>query len=87
MNDELERFWKEEVMVQLRFYPGICLEGLNKITKTSIRVVSVPSRIQNEHLLNTSLTSITATPICSRTSIYTLHQMVYGLSFSLTSDP
>jgi hypothetical protein len=35
VNDEQERMWKEAVMAQFfRFYPGICLEGPRKATKT-----------------------------------------------------
>jgi hypothetical protein len=30
---EFERKWKEEVMVYLRYCPGICLEGLRKNTE------------------------------------------------------
>jgi hypothetical protein len=33
MNDELERIWKASAVANLRYYPGICLEGLRKTTK------------------------------------------------------
>jgi hypothetical protein len=33
MNDELERIWKEAAVVDLRYYPGIFLEGLRNITR------------------------------------------------------
>lgn len=33
MNDELERFQKQPVMVLLRYYREISLEGLRKTTK------------------------------------------------------
>jgi hypothetical protein len=33
MIDELERIWKQAVMVLLRYYHGISLEGLRKTTK------------------------------------------------------
>jgi hypothetical protein len=45
MVDELERIWKEAVW----YYPGICLEELNKFTKP----LSVGS-LWTEHLRNTS---------------------------------
>jgi hypothetical protein len=32
-DDELEWIWKESVMAQLRYYPGICLGGLRKNMK------------------------------------------------------
>jgi hypothetical protein len=32
MNDELERIWKEVVVVELRCYPGVRMEGLGKTT-------------------------------------------------------
>lgn len=34
MVDELERIQKEVIVVYSRYYPGICLEGLRKTTKT-----------------------------------------------------
>jgi hypothetical protein len=30
VNDELKKMWKEVVMPILRYYPGICLEVLQK---------------------------------------------------------
>jgi hypothetical protein len=41
----------EVVMAKLRFYSEICLEGLRKTTKTSVRVRGILVEIQNEHLL------------------------------------
>jgi hypothetical protein len=35
VNNELERMWKEAVVVYLRFYPSICQKGLRKPTKTA----------------------------------------------------
>jgi hypothetical protein len=38
-NKELERMWKEAVVAQFKvryYYPGICLEGLRKNTKSLI---------------------------------------------------
>lgn len=40
-NDELERIWKDAVVAQLRYNAGICLEGLRKSMKTSLRVADV----------------------------------------------
>jgi hypothetical protein len=38
MTDKSERIWKEVVMAQVTYYPGIHLERLRKTTKTSIRI-------------------------------------------------
>jgi hypothetical protein len=32
-SNELERMWKEAVVANLSYYPGICLEALGKTTK------------------------------------------------------
>jgi hypothetical protein len=45
MIDELERVWKEAVLAQLRYCPGICLERLRKTTKTSLNIAGVPVEI------------------------------------------
>jgi hypothetical protein len=34
MNNELKRIWKDVVVTYLKYYPGICLVGLRKTTKT-----------------------------------------------------
>jgi hypothetical protein len=34
VNNELKWTWKEEVVADLRYYPGISVEGLQKIMKT-----------------------------------------------------
>jgi hypothetical protein len=52
MNDELEMFWKEVVMAQLRHYPGICLERLRKTTESLSQDKEVPAEIHTEHFLN-----------------------------------
>jgi hypothetical protein len=33
VNDEFENMWKKWLWHKLRYYPSICLEGLNKTTK------------------------------------------------------
>jgi hypothetical protein len=38
MNNELERMWKEST-----YSADICLEGLRKTTKTSVRVAGAPA--------------------------------------------
>jgi hypothetical protein len=45
MVDELERVWKETVLAQLRYCPGICLQRLRKTMKTSVRITGVPVEI------------------------------------------
>jgi hypothetical protein len=41
MTDELERIWKEAVVVSSRNYPGICLEGLKKTMKNLRHLITV----------------------------------------------
>jgi hypothetical protein len=36
MYAQLKRFWKEVVVAQSRYYPGICLDRLSKTTKTCV---------------------------------------------------
>jgi hypothetical protein len=52
MIDESEIIWKEVVMAQLTHYPGICLEGPRKTTKTLSQDNEVPAEIETEHFLN-----------------------------------
>jgi hypothetical protein len=42
--DELERMWKKGRSL-ICYYPGICLEGLRKATKTSVRIAGLRSEI------------------------------------------
>jgi hypothetical protein len=51
MNGELERIWKEVVVVLTKYNPDIFLEGLRKTTKH----LGVLAEIRTEHLPNTSL--------------------------------
>jgi hypothetical protein len=46
MDDELIRMWKNVTWPNLRYYPGICLEGLRKTTQTPIRAASLQSRFE-----------------------------------------
>lgn len=48
MNDEWEGTWKGAIV--LRYYTGICLEGLRTTVKTSVRVAGVPSEMRTERL-------------------------------------
>jgi hypothetical protein len=41
--NELDRIWKEAVVVLSEFYPSIWPEGLRKNTKTAFRVAGIPS--------------------------------------------
>jgi hypothetical protein len=43
------------VVAWLKYYSGICLEELKNTTKTSVRIVNVPVKIETEHLSNTNL--------------------------------
>jgi hypothetical protein len=47
MIGDMERGWKEAVMA-LRYCLSICLKGLRKTTKTSVRIISVLARIQKQ---------------------------------------
>jgi hypothetical protein len=38
------KIWKEASWPNLRYYPGICLKGLTKTTKTSVRVADLWAR-------------------------------------------
>jgi hypothetical protein len=49
-NDEFETIWKETLVAEWRYHPGICLGELRNITKTS-----VPTVIPTEDLPITSL--------------------------------
>jgi hypothetical protein len=53
--DELESIFKETVVAQSKYCPGIFQDGLRKPTKTSVRIVDIPLDIRTEHLPNRSL--------------------------------
>jgi hypothetical protein len=44
MNKEWKGIWKEMVVAWSRYYPRICLKGLRKLRKASVRIVLCPSR-------------------------------------------
>jgi hypothetical protein len=52
MSDELEIIYKEAVVVIMRQYPVIFMEGLRKTRKPTLRIVNVPTRIGNDHFQN-----------------------------------
>jgi hypothetical protein len=54
MANELEMTRKEVVVAQSWNYPSICLEGLRKSTKTSVRVADLLAEIRTEYLPSTS---------------------------------
>jgi hypothetical protein len=54
INDELERILLEEVLVYQRYYPGISLQELSKLTET-LRTDGVPSEVRTEHIRDTYL--------------------------------
>jgi hypothetical protein len=53
VNTELEGTWKEGGGPDLRHYPGVCMEGLRKATKYSVRMECYPAVIRNSHIPNT----------------------------------
>jgi hypothetical protein len=46
---------KEAAVVYLRFYSGMLLEGLRKLTNISFRIAVVSAEIRTQHLPNTSI--------------------------------
>jgi hypothetical protein len=48
-----ERFGKKEVVTKSRYYPGTCLEGLQKTSKkTSVIIAGISAEIRTQHLDN-----------------------------------
>jgi hypothetical protein len=45
MDDELERVLKNMIVAQSKYYPGICLEGLKRTMKASVKKAAVPAGI------------------------------------------
>jgi hypothetical protein len=58
MIDELQRMWEAGILA----YPDVCLVGLKKIIKLSLRMAGIPAGIRTEHLPNTSLEHFYARP-------------------------
>jgi DNA-directed RNA polymerase subunit N (RpoN/RPB10) len=54
MNDELERIWKEAVILKSRYYHDIFMKDLRKTMKTS-SMASIQAEIRTEHLPDTGL--------------------------------
>jgi hypothetical protein len=50
MNDTLEMILKEAVLIQQRYYPGTCVEGLRKATKSGSQDSWCPGRHSNRTL-------------------------------------
>jgi hypothetical protein len=52
--NELERMWKEAVMVKSDavYYPDIRLEGLSKTIKATVRIGGIPAAIRFSRLYN-----------------------------------
>jgi hypothetical protein len=53
MNNKMEIILKEEVVAYLSYISGICLEGLRKRQKTSVRIDNVPADIRSENFSRT----------------------------------
>jgi hypothetical protein len=45
MSNELEKIWNKVDMANLRFHPGICLEGPQKTAKTSTSIAGLKVEI------------------------------------------
>jgi hypothetical protein len=46
MNNELVKLWKEWSWPNLRYFPGIYLEGLRRIGNTSVRIARVLAEVR-----------------------------------------
>jgi hypothetical protein len=58
VNNELERIWKEAAWVLSWYNPAICLLGLRKTTKISVRVADIRTEYSNrEHSKYKSISS------------------------------
>jgi hypothetical protein len=55
MNNELERIWKEAVVVLTREYSGSCLENWRKPRKFSVMIGCDLAKIRNKRLSKTRL--------------------------------
>jgi hypothetical protein len=55
LNNELKRICEEVAIAYWKYYPGICLAGLNKVKKTSVRITIDLVKIRTKDLPNTSL--------------------------------
>jgi hypothetical protein len=47
--------WKEALTALSMYYSGVCMEGLRKTTKTSIRKCGIWADIRTDNLRNVSL--------------------------------
>jgi hypothetical protein len=43
-------YGRKQSWPNLRYYPGICLEGLTKTTKTSVRIAGLQNKIRTQDL-------------------------------------
>jgi hypothetical protein len=48
MSAGLEGIWKEAAVALSMSYPGLCLEGSNKNTETSVRIDEFPAEIRTQ---------------------------------------
>lgn len=45
VSDELERTWMEVTMAELKYLPGICMDGWRKTVQTSLKIVDITAVI------------------------------------------
>jgi hypothetical protein len=50
MKGEFENMWNESAMAYFRWYPNLCLDGLNENTKTDVTITNVPSEVRTKEL-------------------------------------
>jgi hypothetical protein len=55
MNNEYERIWKEAVVAQCRYYPGIFLERPIKTAPKSVREAGVQAKNRTKYLQNMNI--------------------------------
>lgn len=49
ISDGWEGIWKEASVALSVSYPGLCLDGLNKNTETSVRIDEFPAEIRTQN--------------------------------------
>jgi hypothetical protein len=63
VNGELERIGREAFMAWLEYYSWIFMEAPRSTWRTSVRIACATAEIQTEYFPDTSLKSVTITPV------------------------
>ena len=72
LDNELKSCVRKQLRYNSRHYPGTCLQGLWKTTEMSIRIVSIPPKVQSSCVSNTivkcyHLSQLAQHLLCSKT--------------------